>query len=245
MPIGTDSAPAPAWALEASLADLWARTAPSLTTSQQRRFRDAVTDMLDSWLWELSDEIINRIPDPVDYVEMRRRTFGSTLTMSLARITAGPAVPPGIYQSSVIRTLEAVASDYACLCNDVFSYQKEMEFEGEVHNAVLAVRHFFHCGTTAAIDVVNDLMTARMRQFERILADELPAIREQLDEQARAGLRKYVTQIQDWMASIVNWHRHCDRYTEAGLIRRYGTGPRLAVVGDLTGLGTVGARIGG
>jgi len=83
----------------------------------------------------------------VDYVEMRRRTFGSTLTMTLARISAGPAVPPEIYQSPTIQTLEAVASDYACLCNDIFSYQKEMEFEGEVHNAVLAVRQFFRCGT--------------------------------------------------------------------------------------------------
>jgi germacradienol/geosmin synthase len=250
MPIGTDSAPVPAGALEASLADLWARTAPLMPASQQRRFRDAVTDMLDSWLWELADQIINRIPDPVDYVEMRRRTFGSTLTMTLARITAGPAVPAEIYQSPVLRTLEAVASDYACLCNDLFSYQKEMEFEGEVHNAVLVVRHFFRCGTAAAIEVVNDLMTARMRQFERVGAEEAQALCEQLDEQARAGLRKYVTQLQDWMASIVNWHRHCHRYTEQGLMRRYGTGPRpagaeLAAAGRLTGLGTAGARIGG
>jgi germacradienol/geosmin synthase len=226
--------------------------AGSRQQSQQRRFRDAVTDMLDSWLWELANEIINRIPDPVDYVEMRRRTFGSTLTMTLARLSAGPAVPAGIYQSPVIRTLEAAASDYACLCNDIFSYQKEMEFEGTVHNAVLVVRQFFRCGTAAAFEVVNDLMTARMRQFERLLADELPAIREQLDETGRAGLRVYVTQLQDWMASIVNWHQHCHRYTEQGLMRRYRAGPHpataglggLSAVGGLTGLGTAGARIG-
>lgn len=250
MPIGTDAAPVPANPLETSLSDAWACTVPLMGTGQQRQFRDAVTDMIDSWLWELANQIVNRIPDPVDYVEMRRRTFGSTLTMSLARISAGPAVPPEIYQSPVIMTAEAVASDYACMCNDIFSYQKEMEFEDEVHNAVLAVQHFFGCSASTAIEVVNDLMTARMRQFERILAEELPALcdRHQLDEQARSGLRTYVTQIQNWMASIVNWHRCCDRYTEQGLIERYGTGPRpvcdwLTAMGGLTGLGTAGTRI--
>jgi len=242
MPIGKDSAPAPACPLEAGLADLWARTAPLMGTSQQQGFRDAVADMIDSWLWELADEIINRIPDPVDYVEMRRRTFGSTLTMTLARLSAGPRVPPEVYESPAIRTAEAAASDYGCMCNDIFSYQKEMEFEGEVHNAVLAVRHFFGCSTAAGIEIVNDLMAARMRQFERIVADELPVLRERLrlDETASEGLRRYVTRLQDWMASIVNWHRHCDRYTEQGLIRRYGAAPRPA---GPTGLGTAGCRM--
>ncbi len=229
-----------------------------MDASQQRGFAGAVTDMLDGWEWELADLIVNRIPDPVDYVEMRRRTFGSSLTMSLARISAGPCVPVSVYQTPAIESLEAAACDYACLCNDIFSYRKEIEFEGEVHNAVLAVRHFFGADTAAAIEVVNDLMTARMRQFERIVADELPALREQLDEQASAGLDRYLTQLQDWMASIVNWHRHCDRYTEQGLIRRYGPGPgqgrhpgadrvaaRALAVDGPTGLGTSGARIAG
>ena len=42
--------------------------------------------MTESWLWELANQIQNRIPDPVDYVEMRRKTFGSDLTMSLSRL---------------------------------------------------------------------------------------------------------------------------------------------------------------
>jgi germacradienol/geosmin synthase len=71
-------------------------------------------------------------------------------------------------------------------------------------------------------------MTARMRQFERTVAEEIPGLCEPLDEPGRTGLRRYVTQLQDWMASIVNRHRHCDRFAEKGLIRRYGTGPRPA-----------------
>ncbi len=39
-------------------------------------FQDAVLDMTESWLWELANQLGNRVPDPIDYVEMRRRTFG-------------------------------------------------------------------------------------------------------------------------------------------------------------------------
>src|SRR5260370_19456149 len=141
MPVGSPIVQVPLNPLEAGLADLWTRTAPALAASHQRQLRDGVAAMLDSWLWELADKIINRIPDPVDYLEMRPQTFGSTLTMSLARITHGLQVPPEVYASQTIQSLEHSAMDYACLLNDVFSYQKEMEFEGEVHNSVLAVRH--------------------------------------------------------------------------------------------------------
>jgi germacradienol/geosmin synthase len=245
MPLGQPSpAPPPANPLEAGLADLWPRTASSLDEHQRRQFREAVVIMIDSWVWEIADHIINRIPDPVDYLEMRRQTFGSSLTMALARFAGGPAVPPEIYQTRPVAALEKSASDYACLLNDVFSYQKEIEFEGEIHNGVLAAQNFFNCDIGSAVGIVNDLMTARIRQFERILAVELPAISEQyhLDADARTGLDQYVQQLQDWMSAILNWHQRCDRYAEQQLRKRYHCPPGY-VAGTFTGLGTQAARI--
>jgi germacradienol/geosmin synthase len=252
-------APTPAGPLEAGLADLWARTAPSMTAGQRRQFRDAVMVMVDAWLWELADEMINRIPDPVDYVEMRRQTFGSALTMTLTRMAHGLNLPQEIFQTSAMLSLEYAAGDYACLLNDVFSYQKEMEFEGEAHNAILSVRDFLGCGSDDAVKVVNDLMTARMRQFERLCADEVPVLAElhELDQQARDSLDAYLAQLQHWMSGILNWHRGCDRYTESGLLRRYGGAPLVASGGlatisglaglgrlhGITGLGTAAARL--
>ncbi len=245
MPIDdTAGVPVAAGPLEAGLADLWARTTPAMTAGQRRQFRGAVLVMVDAWLWELADETVNRIPDPVDYLEMRRDTFGSSLTMSLTRIAHGQHLPSEIYSTQTIQGLEATASDYACLLNDVFSYQKEIEFEGEAHNGVLSVQDLLGCDAHAAIDVVNDLMTARMRQFERLRTAELPALAEhyELDEQGRQSLDEYVLQLQNWLAGILNWHRDCERYTEPGLLRRYGTGPRR-LIGSLTGLGTDAARV--
>jgi len=234
----------PAGALEAGLDDLWRRTTSAMTTGQRQQLRDAVVTMIDSWLWELANEAINRIPDPVDYLEMRRGTFGCSLTMALARLAGRGKVPPEIYQSQVIQSLEESASDYACLLNDIFSYQKEIEFEGQIHNGVLSVQHFLGCDAATAIEIVNDLMTARMRQFERVLATELPALceRQHLDQEAANSLDEYVTQLQDWLASILNWHNLCGRYAEQQLLLRYGTPPRQAI-GNLTGLGTHAARI--
>ena len=45
---------------------------------RRRVFRRAITDMTDSWVWELSNQAQNRIPEPIDYIEMRRRRSAPT-----------------------------------------------------------------------------------------------------------------------------------------------------------------------
>ncbi|HEX3791730.1 MAG TPA: family 2 encapsulin nanocompartment cargo protein terpene cyclase [Pseudonocardiaceae bacterium] len=247
MPTDGEPIPVPVNALERGLADLWARTAGPMADDARRTFRTAVDVMLDSWLWELANMMTNRIPDPIDYVEMRRRTFGSDLTMSLSRLAQGNKVPPEIYRTRPIRAMETSAQDYACLLNDVFSYQKEIEFEGEIHNAVLVVQNFLDCDQDQALGVVDDLMTARMQQFEHVLAIELPALFEdfQLDAEARSTLLDYAVELQNWMSGILTWHAGCHRYEEAEL--RYQPSPPPAPTPTFvspTGLGTSAARIG-
>ncbi len=200
--------------MERSLIDLWARTTAGMTPEERRPLKTAVDTMTEAWVWELSNQIQNRVPDPVDYLEMRRATFGSDLTLGLCRAGHGPAVPAEVYRTGPVRSLENAAIDYACLLNDVFSYQKEIEYEGEVHNAVLVVQNFFGVDYPAALGVVQDLMNQRMRQFEHVVAHELPVVYDdfQLSEEARAVMHGYVTDLQNWMAGILNWHRSVPRY---------------------------------
>ncbi|MEV6958017.1 germacradienol/geosmin synthase Cyc2 [Streptomyces sp. NPDC051207] len=219
-----DSEPplAPANAMERSLTDLWRRTTAEMTVEQRRTLKAAVCVMLESWLWELSNQLQHRVPDPVDYLEMRRATFGSDLTLSLCRMGHGPAVPAEVYRSGPVRSLENAAIDYACLLNDVFSYQKEIEYEGELHNSILVVQTFFGCDYPAALGVVNDLMTRRMQQFQHVVTHELPVLYEDfaLPQKAREGMRDYVVSLQNWMSGILNWHREVDRYKADHLARR-------------------------
>ncbi|WP_030179175.1 germacradienol/geosmin synthase Cyc2 [Streptomyces violaceorubidus] len=222
MPLDGEPAPPPANAMERSLIDLWTRTTAAMTPEERRPLRTAVDTMTEAWVWELSNQMQNRVPDPVDYLEMRRATFGSDLTLGLCRAGHGPAVPPEVYRSGPVRSLENAAIDYACLLNDVFSYQKEIEYEGEVHNAVLVVQNFFGVDYPAALGVVQDLMNQRMRQFEHVVAHELPVVYDdfQLSEEARTVMHGYVTDLQNWMAGILNWHRSVPRYKAEYLASR-------------------------
>ncbi|SBW26952.1 family 2 encapsulin nanocompartment cargo protein terpene cyclase [Protofrankia symbiont of Coriaria ruscifolia] len=243
MPLDGPAIEVPANALERGLADLWERTAGPMEPAARATFRRAVEVMIDSWLWELANQAVNRIPDPVDYLEMRRATFGSDLTMSLCRLARAHTVPAEIFRARPIRSLENAAADYACLLNDVFSYQKEIQFEGEIHNCVLVVENFLGCGRDRAVEVVNDLMTARMRQFEHIVAEELPVLFDQLelDGDVRGALLGYVRELQNWLAGILRWHEGTHRYEETEL--RYHPAVDRRPFGAPSGLGTSTADV--
>jgi germacradienol/geosmin synthase len=164
--------------------------------------------------------------------------------MSLSRLAHHGIVPDEVFRLRPVAALENSAADYACLLNDVFSYQKEIQFEGEIHNCVLVVQNFLDCDAATAMSVVGDLMAARMSQFRHIAAVELPALFDALDFDAatRAALTGHVRNLENWLAGILNWHRGCHRYTEEDLIRN--TRPaKPEPFGGPTGLGTSAARI--
>jgi germacradienol/geosmin synthase len=256
MPVDGEPVPEAVTPLERGLADIWARTAGPMAVPQRRAFRKTVEDMTASWLWELANQAQDRVPDPVDYFEMRRFTFGSDMTMSLSRLSHGDTLPPEIYRSRPFLSMERSAMDYACLLNDVFSYQKEVEYEGEMHNGVLVVQHFLQCTVEQARDVVVDLMKARMAEFQHVVDGELPGLCEEfgLDEEARKVLVRYAQELKHWMAGILIWHEECERYKEADLVKHNappvpaqpaygpaGIGPRGI---GAEGVGTSAARIG-
>ncbi|MCL8014332.1 germacradienol/geosmin synthase Cyc2 [Streptomyces sp. AS02] len=222
MPLDGEPVTVPVNGMERGLTDLWARTTADMTPDERRTFKNSVDVMTESWVWELANQLQNRVPDPVDYLEMRRATFGADLTLSLCRMGHGPAIPPEVYRSGPVRALENAAVDYACLINDVFSYQKEIEYEGEIHNAILVVQNFFGIDYPTALDVVHDLMTQRMQQFEHVAAHELPIVYEDFDlsDEAREIMGNYVTDLQNWLAGILHWHQRVDRYKAEYLARR-------------------------
>jgi germacradienol/geosmin synthase len=243
MPIDSSAGPVPVNPVERGLSDLWRRT----VTPDRERLRRAVARMTRSWLWELANQVAGRIPDPVDYVEMRRRTFGADLMMILARPAHGHLVPEEMYQHRTVRQLENAAQDYAGFTNDLFSYQKEVGYEGELHNLVVVVRHFLDCGVIEARDVVAKLMAERIQQFDHLASVELPSMMDEdgLAEPVRAQLTGHANLLKDWMAGILQWHRVCHRYAESDLRQRYGGRPRMRAADRFrpTGVGTSADRL--
>ncbi len=241
---GAEPPVAPAVPMERSLADLWLRTRARIAPAARAGFRATVVDMLESWVWEVENRAHHRVPDPVDYAEMRRRTFGTQLTMYMCRLGhADRGIPDEVYRSGTIRSLENAAADIGCLVNDIFSYQKEVEFEGEMHNHLVVTRNFFGIGYAEALHICHSLMKRRTEEFLHIVAEQLPRLYEdrKLDAAARAGLDAYVGELQDWLAGVLNWHLKAARYGEDDL-RRQGDGLSSAVLSS--GFGMAAARIG-
>ncbi|WP_265276596.1 hypothetical protein [Nostoc sp. KVJ3] len=85
-------------------------------------------------------------------------------------------------------------------------------------------------------------MTYRARQFEHIVATELPALFDDfdLDTSTREKLYGYVEKLQQWMCGVLKWHITVDRYKEFELRNSSAEG-RLP--SGPTGLGTSAARI--
>ncbi|WP_351234983.1 terpene synthase family protein [Streptomyces sp. NPDC002133] len=245
MPVGDPAAGAATAAgpMERALADLWARTAGPMGPEARQALRGALDTMLEGWLWELHNQAQHRVPDPVDYIEMRRHTFGSELTMMLCRLRHEGELPPEIYRSGTVRSLESSLADYATFLNDLFSYQKEIEVEGEVHNIVLVVQNFFGCGYPDAVAITDDLMRSRLRQYEHVKRNELPVLYDDfgLDTEGRAALDAYVRELEDWVAGILNWHRGVRRYGAEDV--RRGAGSPLRTDGP-TAIGMSAARAG-
>ncbi len=241
MPIDVASMPPPTIPAERGLADLWLRSAAPMSTEARQIFRRAVEAMTASWTWEAANQIQNRVPDPVDYVEMRRKTFGSDLTISLDRLSHLDVVPAAVLHSRPLRNLENSAMDVACFTNDLFSYQKEVEFEGELNNMVVVLENFLGVDRRRAVTIVNDLATSRMCQFERIVAQELPALCEayDLDAETAAAVSDFAGALQDWMAAVLEWHRKTSRYRPENLRHRRAPGQPF---GAPVGLGTSASR---
>ncbi|WP_394613490.1 germacradienol/geosmin synthase [Lentzea sp. JNUCC 0626] len=232
MPLDLVPVVVPANAMEVSLADLWQRTAGSMTSGFRATFRETVDAMLDAWVWEVINMHFNRIPDPIDYVEMRRSTFGSELTTSLSRFSHSATVPAELWGTRVVQTMERSAMDYCTMLNDVFSYSKEIQHEGEVHNMVRVVENFLGVSQSRAFEITYALMDARLDQFVRSVETDLPRLFEDLalDSGARAGLTRYADELKDWIVGIIHWHQETSRYDETGGYPVFHQGP--------SGLGT-------
>jgi germacradienol/geosmin synthase len=191
--------------------------------------------------------VVNRVPDPIDYIEMRRKTFGSDLTMSLSRLASTTPLPAEVTGSRPFEAMENAAADYACLLNDVFSYQKEIEFEGEIHNCVLVAQNFLDCDAATGMRAVGELMNARLRRFQHVIKTELPALLDALEASTavREATYRHARRLEDWLSGILNWHESCHRYREADLISNLRPVRPMADPGSLTGLGTSAARLAG
>ncbi|HLT40357.1 MAG TPA: germacradienol/geosmin synthase, partial [Enhygromyxa sp.] len=215
-PSGTP--PEPTNPVERGLADLWARTIPTMSVAWRARFIDSTKNLLDESLWELANIRHDRISNPIEYVAMRRKVGGAPWSANLVEHAVAAEVPAEVAHSRPLLVLRDSFSDAVHLLNDLFSYQREVEDEGENANCVLVLERFLGVDTQRAAELTNDLLTSRLQQFENTALVEVPLLFEahHLDPVARLNVATYVKGLQDWQAGGHEWHMRSSRYMNGG-----------------------------
>lgn len=193
-------------------------------------------EFFDGLLWELHNTAQGRVPDPIDLVEMRRKTNAAELSAKLARGSVGAELPAELLRNSSMRALVDSFGDVPGLRQEILGFDAFYGTGASTTSAVLAVQQFFECELQQAVDVVGDLVAARLRQISSIIAD-LPSIADEyaLDEAARAGLHRYVEALKSWLAGELLWAQRSGRFS-------FSPTPTRRSFHAPSGLGTASAR---
>src|ERR687894_2629007 len=243
MPVDLSPAPEPTNPIERGLIDLWARTIPHRSLEWRLRFFESTKNLLYESTWELSNISGNRVPNPIEYIEMRRKVGGAPWSANLVEHAAFIEVPARIAGSRPMRVLTDTFADGVHLRNDLFSYQRETQDEGEINNCVLVLERFLDASPQRAADLTNEILTSRLQQFENTTLTELPSLFEEygLSLLERESVLLYVKGLQDWQAGGHEWHLRSSRYMNETSTRAPSVIERL--LGGPTGLGTSAAQI--
>ena len=100
---------------------------------------------------------------------------------------------------------------------------------------MLVLERFLGCDTQQAADLVNDLLTSRLQQFENTAFTELPAALRRSTastRRARLGVLAYVKGLQDWQSGGHEWHMRSSRYMNERRRGSAAAGPSLRPAGS-------------
>jgi germacradienol/geosmin synthase len=81
--------PQPKNPVERGLIDLWARTCPSMSEDWRKRFSESTKALLEESIWELQNIQGDRVANPIEYIEMRRKVVGGSRRACGGRGSAG------------------------------------------------------------------------------------------------------------------------------------------------------------
>ncbi|MCA1697400.1 MAG: germacradienol/geosmin synthase, partial [Actinobacteria bacterium] len=243
MPVDLDEKPPePTNPVERGLLDLWVRTVPSKTVDWRRRFFQSTKSLMEESNWELNNINEQRVANPIEYIEMRRKVGGAPWSAHLVEHANFVEVPDRIWGSRPMRVLKDTFADGVHLRNDLFSYEREIQDEGELANMVLVLERFFDIGTQRAADMTNEILSSRLYQFENTALTEMPPL---LTEHAlippeQMSVMLYVKGLQDWQAGGHEWHMRSSRYMNQTPAEKEPQVP--AALGAPSGFGTAAAR---
>ncbi|MEX1364839.1 MAG: hypothetical protein AB1Z98_17055, partial [Nannocystaceae bacterium] len=250
MPISDlGSAPTPNSPIERALAELWPRTAAEMSVHWRERFAQHFLDVGEGQLWKISNLIQHRVPDPIDYVEMRQHSTAGWTSVLLIEYVHDFEIPPELFVSLPIAGMQDIVINWQTVLNDIYSYQKERDDEGDLHNGVFVIQRFLECSLQESVTLNNDLLTSQLRHFEHLAITTIDPLCKSLDVDAevQTGIRDYVRGLRRCFVGYLQLYRHLRATRYAADSGRDGpTASSPSATSSLlgpTGMGTAAARI--
>lgn len=188
----------------AGLHDLCRRVRAHGSTPLLHRFVEQLRDYLLALLWEAENRERDRIPPVAEYLRMRRDTGGVRPSFTLTDLAyGGPAAAMGRTEPET-SSLDDLAVDLVCWCNDIFSYAKERRQGGDGHNLIVVLARAGgrqdRDGLPDAVRRFNEALRAYLRLESELLVD------------ADADLVRFVTARRCWIRGCYDWSLGASRY---------------------------------
>ncbi len=231
--------------MERAFAELWPKTAPTMTPGWRLRFRSDIDRFLHGVLWELDHlEQEDRpgsaarggIADPIEYVHARREFGGLPMTSTLMEHGLGE-IPDQVHRLRPFQGALRAFADIVGLHNDIVSYDREVA-EGTVdNNGVEVLRKALRCDRQQAVDLLNAQLTARVDTLRHTADTEMPhALQAQeLPAPLARQIAGYLQALKTATAGSYAWHVQTGRFRRPPQQTRLPHGP--------TGLGASAAQL--
>ncbi|GAB3679539.1 hypothetical protein GCM10027589_49800 [Actinocorallia lasiicapitis] len=215
LPLPPPELPVPGDPVQRALLDVWSRAAAVVSPEVLQDLFQTMKFMFDAFSWEVSNIKRGEMPDLIDYFETRRQAVGWWHSMAMHRCALQGGLPAWLLNSRPMLELICAAGDGVALRNDIISYHREVEREGELGNAVLIVNRLFAHDLPAAVRIVNELATRRTRHFEDCAA-RMPRILDELGvaPDVRASVDAFLWGLRIWMAGELAWELKSARHAQ-------------------------------
>lgn len=168
------------------------------------RFVSQLREYLLALLWEATNRERRRVPEVAEYIQLRRHIGGVHPCLTLTDLAATHPPGPERRADPAFVTLDLLAVDLVCWCNDLFSYGKESQADPDAQNLVTVIAQ--GSGSDEA-----DALRAAADRFNQGLAAYLTA-----EEALLAGgddrVQPAVATRRNWVRATYDWSVAAARY---------------------------------
>ncbi|MFS2220987.1 terpene synthase family protein [Pantoea sp. B65] len=198
--------------LETAWQMLWQKLSAGMGQHAQQRFLLTIEQYLISLQQEITITAEGYIPDLLTFAEIRRNSGAAKTTLSINEYAYHRELPPAFCDSELYQIMTDATCDVIGMTNDIWSYAKEIAHPAN-NSYVVIFAHQTGCDITAAMILVNHLITSRVKCFLRART-KLPAFLHQLKLSAadRKFIQRYIAGMEHWMRGNLEWSAATPRY---------------------------------